>query len=545
MGAVVNGMDPHKRSATIEVMDGDETVLGGGRYATDVAGYAAMVKFGKQFGERTWAIEGCNGIGKHIANRLLADGELVVDVPPKLSARVRVFATGQGRKTDATDAHSVALVGTRMSGLRPVVDDEQLAVLRILVDRRRSLGDDHTRLVSQLHRLLLELIPGGAKTSLSAAQAKVLLGKVRPRDAAGKTRRRVAAELIADLQQVYDRTKAADKELHVLLTQTGTTLTQLHGIGPSGAARLLVEVGDITRFPDPRALRVLDRHRPHRHLIRSAVPSGRLFHPSDRPRLVVPLAIPGWFNLPPVEDCDASGPHHQRRLGVGRDPRCVLGTRRGRGSAVEAGGPVRAAHADGVSASHVDADRRAVHCGARDENAGTSRDPTRENTPDHDPCQGRDPRRRSAQPGLVRSGAQRKLGDRRHLLPDLGGVRRRRVHGRLLRPKGRGPVRQDDQNHRAGDDTAADGDLATRPRRAPHRARWQRGHALASAQLSGFAPATRCNFLWTPSGVPSSWLGTDRGWRVTRRAGSTRRRQRIFRPDQRVDGGGTGLRPLP
>jgi transposase len=63
--------------------------------------------------------------------RLLVAGEEVIDVPPKLSARARVFATGQGRKTDATDAHSVALVGTRMSGLRPVVNDEQLAVLRI------------------------------------------------------------------------------------------------------------------------------------------------------------------------------------------------------------------------------------------------------------------------------------------------------------------------------------------------------------------------------------------------------------------------------
>ena len=93
--------------------------------------------------ERTWAIEGCAGIGGHVATRLLGDGEQVVDVPPKLSARARVFATGQGRKTDATDAHSVALVGTRMSGLRPVVDDAQLAVLRVLVDRRRSLGDDH------------------------------------------------------------------------------------------------------------------------------------------------------------------------------------------------------------------------------------------------------------------------------------------------------------------------------------------------------------------------------------------------------------------
>jgi transposase len=249
MDEVVIGMDPHKRSATIEVMAGDETVLGGGRYATDVAGYRAMLTAAKQWPDRRWAIEGCQGIGRHIASRLLADGERVVDVPPKLSARARVFSTGQGRKTDATDAHSVALVATRMAGLRLVVDDEPLAVLRILADRRRSLGEDHTRMISQLHRLLLELIPGGAPVSLSAAQAKALLAKVRPRDAAGKTRRRVAAELVSDLERIYQRKKAADKELRDLLAATGTTLTQLTGIGPSGAARLLVDAGDITRFP--------------------------------------------------------------------------------------------------------------------------------------------------------------------------------------------------------------------------------------------------------------------------------------------------------
>jgi transposase len=144
----------------------------------------------------------------------------------------------------------VALVGTRMSGLRPVINDEQLAVLRILVDRRRSLGEDHTRMTSQLHQLLLELIPGGAKQHLSAAQAKALLAKVRPRDVAGKARRRVAAELIADLERIYARKKAANKELKALVEATGTSLMDLHGMGPSGAARLLVEVGDITRFPN-------------------------------------------------------------------------------------------------------------------------------------------------------------------------------------------------------------------------------------------------------------------------------------------------------
>jgi hypothetical protein len=107
---VVSGMDPHKRSVTIEVMAPDETALDGGRYATDRVGYAAMLRDARQWPDRVWAVEGCSGIGRHVATRLLADGEQVVDVPPKLSARARVFSTGQGRKTDATDAHSVALV---------------------------------------------------------------------------------------------------------------------------------------------------------------------------------------------------------------------------------------------------------------------------------------------------------------------------------------------------------------------------------------------------------------------------------------------------
>jgi transposase len=183
------------------------------------------------------------------AQRLVAACEEVVDVPPKLSAEVRVFATGQGRKTDATDANSIALVGTRVAGLRPVVADADLDVLRMLADRRRQLGEEHTRKVSQLHALLLDLIPGGAKKDPSAAQAKALLATVRPRDVAGKTRRRLAAELAGDLERIYVRKKAADKARE-LVAATGTQLLDLHGIGPSGAARLLGEVGDITRFPD-------------------------------------------------------------------------------------------------------------------------------------------------------------------------------------------------------------------------------------------------------------------------------------------------------
>jgi transposase len=130
MGRVVIGMDPHKRSATIEVIDEREQVLAQGRYGTDAGGYQQMLTAGRRFSDRVWAVEGCAGIGRHIAQRLVADGESVLDVPAKLSARVRVFDTGQGRKTDPVDAHSVAVAGLRSPGLRTVVADDATVALR-------------------------------------------------------------------------------------------------------------------------------------------------------------------------------------------------------------------------------------------------------------------------------------------------------------------------------------------------------------------------------------------------------------------------------
>ena len=250
MGHVVIGMDPHKRSATIEVIDDRERVLDKGRFGPDSEGYRAMLAAGRRHPDRVWAVEGCNGIGRHIAQRLVADGEPVVDVPAKLSARARVFSTGQGRKTDPVDAHSVALVGLRSTDLRVIAVDDATVALRLLVDRRDDLGVARSQTINRIHRLLLELLPGGAKKDLSAVQAKTLLATVRPRDIVGKTRRRLTAELITELAGIDKRIKTADRELNELIDATGNSLRELHGIGPSGAARLLGDVGDITRFAD-------------------------------------------------------------------------------------------------------------------------------------------------------------------------------------------------------------------------------------------------------------------------------------------------------
>jgi len=250
MARVFIGVDPHKLSATIEVVDDRETVLATGRFSTDKAGYAAMRKTVSGWPERVWAVEGSNGAGRPLAQRLLADGELVVDVPAKLSARARLFDTGHNRKTDAHDAHAVAAVAVRTQGLRVLSYDVELEALRMLADRREELTRQRIQTVNRLQRLLSELTPGKAKKDITTVQAKAILATVRPRDLAGKTRRRLAVEQLAELVVVEKKIKTLTKELKVMVLARGSTLMDLPGVGPVVAARILADVGDVARFAD-------------------------------------------------------------------------------------------------------------------------------------------------------------------------------------------------------------------------------------------------------------------------------------------------------
>jgi transposase len=250
MARVFIGVDPHKLSATIEVVDAHETMLAVGRFGTDKAGYAAMRRTVSRWPERVWAVEGSNGAGRPLAQRLLADGEQVVDVPAKLSARARLFDTGHNRKTDAHDAHAVAVVAVRTRGLRVLAYDAELEALRMLVDRREELTRARIQTVNRLHRLLSELLPGQAKKDMTALQAKAILASVRPRDLAGKTRRRLAVEQLAELVAIEKKMKSLTTELKAMVFARGSTLMDLPGVGPVVAARILADVGDVARFAD-------------------------------------------------------------------------------------------------------------------------------------------------------------------------------------------------------------------------------------------------------------------------------------------------------
>jgi transposase len=250
MQQIIIGVDPHKLSATIEVVNDRERFLGSGRFATDQAGYTAMLDYAKVWPERIWAVEGANGAGRPLAQRLLEAGESVVDVPAKLAARVRLFDTGHNRKTDALDAHSIAVVAVRTEGLRVLKVDGELEAMRMLTDRREALARRRVQTVNRLQALLAELLPGQAKKDITPLQAKAMLASVRPRDIAGKTRRSIAAEELAELIAVDAKTKKATAELKVMVLARGSRLMDLRGVGPVVAARVLADVGDVARFAD-------------------------------------------------------------------------------------------------------------------------------------------------------------------------------------------------------------------------------------------------------------------------------------------------------
>jgi len=195
---VVIGVDPHKASVSIEARDSaTERLVATGRFGTDTAGYRQLTALTRQWPQRVWAVEGTSGTGRPLAQRLVADAETVVDVPAKLAARSRVFDTGQGRKTDAYDAHAIVLVASRDRGsLRQVRDEDALTVLRMLVDRRDQLAKAKVQGLCRLHRYFTALIPGGAPRQKSVDQYRRLLAGVRPRDQVGRTRRRIAADQV-------------------------------------------------------------------------------------------------------------------------------------------------------------------------------------------------------------------------------------------------------------------------------------------------------------------------------------------------------------
>jgi transposase len=202
MAAVMIGVDPHKGSHTAVAISAAEEPLGELRVRACAVQAERLLEWAAGWPERTWAVEGAGGTGHLLAQQLLSAGERVMDVQPKLGARVRLLAAGDVNKNDPNDARSVAVAALRSAGVREARPDDHAAVLKIWSKRHRDLGRTRTQVACRLHAVLCELVPGGVSRHITAAQAATVLRSIAPPDAVAAARCELAAAFIDDLRRI-------------------------------------------------------------------------------------------------------------------------------------------------------------------------------------------------------------------------------------------------------------------------------------------------------------------------------------------------------
>jgi hypothetical protein len=137
---------------------------------------------------------------RQLARWLVGDtaGEQVLDVPPKLAARVRLLQAGDTNKNDPNDAFSVAVAALRSPAKRPVLAEDHAAVLKVWAKRHRDLARARNQAACRLHAVLCDLVPGGHGREISAGQAARILERVTPAGAVARARCELAAEFLTD-----------------------------------------------------------------------------------------------------------------------------------------------------------------------------------------------------------------------------------------------------------------------------------------------------------------------------------------------------------
>jgi Transposase len=225
MAAVMIGVDPHKGSHTAAAIGAAEEPLADVRVRASAAQAEQLVAWAAAWPGRTWAIEGATGLGNLLAQQLAAAGERVLDVQPKVAARVRLLASGNTNKNDPNDARSVAVAALRSPVARQVTAEDHTAVLKVWSKRYRDLGRARTQVACRLHAVLADLIPGGFSREITAGQAAGLLQRIEPSDAIARARRELAAEFLADLRRLDAQMRDTRNRLAVAVRASGSTLT--------------------------------------------------------------------------------------------------------------------------------------------------------------------------------------------------------------------------------------------------------------------------------------------------------------------------------
>jgi transposase len=245
---VMIGIDPHKASHTAVAIGGEEDQISSVKVRATSRQIEQLLCWAEPFEKRTWAIESVGGLGYLLAQQLVAQGEEVLDVPATLASRIRTLATGRSNKNDSNDAHSIAIAALRAPALRSVERADHGEVLRLLSKRNCDLGRQRSRVVCRLHALLAELSPGGIAKQMYVSNAAALLSTVRPETPVQQMRFDLVLELLDDVRRLDEQIKASHRRIRLAVRASGSSLTDLYGVGPVHAAQLIGYSGEVRRF---------------------------------------------------------------------------------------------------------------------------------------------------------------------------------------------------------------------------------------------------------------------------------------------------------
>ena len=245
---VMIGIDPHKATHTAVAIDGCEVELAQLKVRASKRQSAQLLTWAAEFEDRAWAIESAAGSVISSRSNSSPPARPCSMFPRRWRARVRVLGTGRSDKNDPNDARSVAVAALRAPALTAVRAEDHVTVLRVLAKRNLDLARWRNKVCCRLHALVAELVPGGIAKEIVVAQASQLLEGLQPDGAAAAERHRMALELVEDLVHIDIQGRESRRRITAAVAASGTTLTDIFGVGPVIAAMLIGYTGDPRRF---------------------------------------------------------------------------------------------------------------------------------------------------------------------------------------------------------------------------------------------------------------------------------------------------------
>jgi transposase len=280
---IVIGADTHKSTHALAAVDGGTGVLAGQlEIGADDAGHRAALRWARGLGEeRLWAIEDCRAVSRRLEQALLAAGERVIRVPPKLMGASRRGERQPG-KSDQIDARAIAraVLKEGVERFPTAFLDERAMEIRLLADHRDDLVAERTRAQNRLRWHLVDLCPqleaelptGSLNSDIRLNQVARHLRRLKPH-----ARVRIARDLVTRIRQLTRQARAIERELRVLIRAHRPQLLAETGCGTLTAATLIGRTAGAERFPtDSHFARLAgvapvpvssgrrDRHRLHR-----------------------------------------------------------------------------------------------------------------------------------------------------------------------------------------------------------------------------------------------------------------------------------------